>query len=147
MFIPVVDKVLQEKIRKEMGAEYEAAKKQLVASGDYNTKRLIRFTYGNTHAKVPYPQARDGSGQSNRWTMELSINDGKESVGKYVQSVTYILHPTYANSVIKVLEPPFRVQRLAWGYFDVTMKIRFWNKYKQEEVDLVHNLCFGNGGL
>ena len=79
--------------------------------------------------------------------MELSINDGEESVGKYVQSVTYMLHPTYPKSVIKVLEPPFRIQRLAWGYFDVTMKICFWNKYKQEEVNLVHNLCFSNSGL
>ena len=64
--------------------EFEKAKAQLIASGDYCTKRLVRFTYGNTHEEVDYPQAKDGSGKSNRWTMALSINDGKENVGKYV---------------------------------------------------------------
>ena len=126
---------------------YEETKAELVASGNYNTKRLIRFTYGNTHKEVDYPQARDGSGKSNEWIMNLSINDGKENVGKYIQSVTYILHPTYANSVIKVIQAPFTIRRLAWGYFDVTMKIKFFPKYGQEDVELVHNLRFAGGGL
>jgi len=60
------------------------AKKQLIKTGDYNTKRLVRFTYGNTHKVIDYPEAKDGSGKSNKWTMELSINDGKENVGKYI---------------------------------------------------------------
>ena len=121
----------------------------MIKEGDYITKRLVRFTYGNTHEEVAYPQAKDGSGKSNRWIMQLSINvgDGKEHVSKYIQEVMYILHPTYAKSVIKITEPPFRITRLAWGYFDVTMKITFKRKFKIGTVDLVHNLKFNNGGL
>ena len=84
IFVPVVDKKLQAIIAKELPKEYNVTKAELIASGNYNTSRLVRFTYGNTYEYVDYPQAKDGSGKSNKWTMELSINDGKENVGKYV---------------------------------------------------------------
>ena len=61
--------------------------------------------------------------------------------------MTYILHPTYANSVIKVIQPPFSIARLAWGYFDVTMKIKFYPKYGLDDIELVHGLKFRGGGL
>ena len=84
IFVPVVDKKLQAIIAKELPKEYSETKAELIASGNYNTHRLVRFTYGNTYEYVDYPQAKDGSGKSNKWTMELSINDGKENVGKYI---------------------------------------------------------------
>ena len=39
--------------------------------------------------------------------MQLSIFDGTEKVGRYIKEVTYILHPDYAEPVIKVTQPPF----------------------------------------
>ena len=32
---------------------YEEAKAELVALGDYNSTKLVRFTYSNTHKMVP----------------------------------------------------------------------------------------------
>ena len=51
----MVDKKLQAIIAKEMPDEYNRTKAELVASGHYSTKRLVRFTYGNTHEEVDYP--------------------------------------------------------------------------------------------
>lgn len=90
-----------------MGPTYEETKNDLIKEGKYFARQFVRFTYGNTWEVVDFPQAKDGSGKINRWTMELSINDGQENVGKYIESVTYILHPTYRNNVIKVTQPPF----------------------------------------
>ena len=39
---------------------------------------------------------QNGKGKTNQWTMELSVFDGVEKVGRYVKEVTYKLHPTYA---------------------------------------------------
>lgn len=79
--------------------------------------------------------------------MELSINDGNENIAKYISSVTYFLHASFAKKVVRVTEPPFRITRLSAGYFDVTMQIAFLPKFKQKEVILVHNLRLIDGGL
>ena len=89
----------------------------------------------------------NGKGKTNQWTMELSIFDGVEKVGRYIKEVTYTLHPTYAVPVITVKKAPFTLQKIAWGYFDVQVKIKFQDKFNMKDVILVHNLCFGNGGL
>ena len=63
---------------------YEKAKAQLIKEGNYISTRLVRFTYGNTWAEVPKPGTKYGHKLSNSWSMQLSINDGKENVGKYI---------------------------------------------------------------
>ena len=102
IYIPRVDLKLQDEIKEKLGQEYESAKAKLIREGKYVTTRMVRFTYGNTWELVDYPEARDGSGKSNKWTMQLSINDGNENVSKYIKSVTYILHPNYSENVIEV---------------------------------------------
>ena len=64
-FIPVVDKKMQETIKKELGKMYEEAKAELVASGDYNASKLVRFTYGNTHKMVPKNKDKPNGAKTN----------------------------------------------------------------------------------
>ena len=60
--------------------------------------------------------------------------------------MTYHLHPTYAVSRIIVREAPFLLSRVAWGYFEVTMKIEFQPATGLGTKTLYHMLEFdGNG--
>ena len=108
---------------------------------------MVRFTYGNTWSEVKKPGVKSGHKLTNSWSMQLSINDGRENVGKYIQSVMYELHPTYRSPNRRVTEAPFRIATTAWGYFDVTMRIKFKPKFKQPDAVLVHNLCFKPNGM
>ena len=86
IYIPKVDLKLQAKIEKELGPVYAKAKAELIKEGNYfNGTRLVRFTYGNTWAEIKKPGVKSGHKLTNSWSMQLSINDGKENVGKYVQ--------------------------------------------------------------
>ena len=44
---------------------YEEAKAELVASGDYNATKLVRFTYGNTHKMVPKQSSKPNGAKTN----------------------------------------------------------------------------------
>ena len=64
-----------------MGYEYEETMNRLIKDGKYVTNSLCRFTYGNTWEEVP---KANGKGTTTRWSMKLSINDGKENANKFI---------------------------------------------------------------
>ena len=61
LFVPVVDKELQDEIAKVSGSEFEERKAQLQKDGLWvGTKRLLRFAFGNTHEDVVNPKTVRG---------------------------------------------------------------------------------------
>ena len=76
----------------------------------------------------------------------LANDPKKENAGRFIQSVTYHLHPTFKPSVIKVSEPPFLISRIGWGYFEIHMEIVFkeWTGLPKMELD--HMLSFDDNG-
>lgn len=144
VFIPEVDVKLQQLIKKEMGPKFEEAKKIAIKEERYVKGKIVRFTYGNTWEDVPIekPANEEQAAEekpaeeaipveflktNNKWTMELSINDGEEISGKFIEGITYYMYPSseaHANA------PPFRVERVSQDYFDLIIKIRFRPEYQ-----------------
>ena len=122
-----------------------------MAAGDWNgSKRAVRFSFGNTHAMVPTPNnlKKDllNTKITNRWCMFVKLDNDEKESGRYIEQITYHLHPTYRINKIVIKEGPFLLSRLAWGYFDITMHIKFkaWTGLGTRE--LVHELSFTRGG-
>ena len=46
--------------------------------GNIITKKLVRFTYGNTFELAP------DTDSIRIWKMQFSLNDGKENIGRYI---------------------------------------------------------------
>ena len=66
-----------------MGEHFEKAKNAQMKQGNYITaKQFVRFTYGNTWEEVGHP--KNPKQICERWSMQFSINDGKEIVEKYI---------------------------------------------------------------
>ena len=89
--------------------------------------RLLKFSFGNTHEEVKNPKptnGKPGTTNSHRWCMFMSLNTPEETA-RYIKSVTYHLHPSFAKNKIKVTEAPFLLSRVGWGYFEITMDIEF----------------------
>jgi transcription initiation factor IIF auxiliary subunit len=149
-FLPSIDKGLQEEIKEQLGEEFETRKAELMSLGEWAANRKwIKFIFGNTHEMVENPKPSNSNSKlknSHRWAMFLSLNDNPEMTSKYIESVTYHLHPTFKVNVIKVSEAPFLLSRVGWGTFDVTMKIKFHAKWKIPAVELVHELSFDGKG-
>jgi transcription initiation factor IIF auxiliary subunit len=67
----------------------------------------IMFEFGNLHSleKNPKPANSDASKVNmHRWMMFISLGADKEATGKFIESVTYHLHPTFKPSKITVSE-------------------------------------------
>ena len=65
----------------------------------------IKFTFGNLHSMVENPKPSNSDKKmvnSHRWIMYVALASDKEKTGKFIESVTYHLHPTFRPSVIKV---------------------------------------------
>ena len=57
LFVPQVDADLQREIAEAMGAQFEERKMELEAAGEWlANKRLVKFSFGNTHEEVKNPQ-------------------------------------------------------------------------------------------
>ena len=95
----------------------------------------------------PKPANSDPSKRNiHRWIMYVALASDKEKTGKFIESVTYHLHPTFNPSKVKVDHGPFILSRIGWGYFEIHMEIVFkkWTGLPKMELD--HMLSFENGG-
>ena len=149
-FIPQIDRDLQEEIAAAMGQQFKDKKAEQVANGEwFANKRLVKFSFGNTHEEVKNPvKWNDDKSKSltNRWCMFMSLSNDVAETSKFIKSVTYHLHPTYRVNKIKVTEAPFLLSRTAWGYFEISMDIEFQKSTGLGVKKLTHMLEFeGNG--
>ena len=60
--------------------------------------------------------------------------------------MTYHLHHTYRDPVVKITEPPFLLSKIAWGYFEIRFEIEFKPETGLKKKNLVHMLDFNGGG-
>ena len=105
-FVPQVDLELQEEIARAMGEQFEERKAELEAEGEWlANKRLIKFSFGNTHEMVKNPKKwNDDKSKTlmHRWCMYLTLSNDVNETSKFIKSVTYHLHPTYKVNKIKL---------------------------------------------
>lgn len=146
-----MDLSTQEEIKGMFPEDFEERKEQLIKAGFWRGDKVtLKFLFGNIHSmeKNPKPAVSDPSKQNiHRWMMYVNIAQvDKELTGKFIEKVTYHLHPTFNPSKIEVKQYPFILSRLGWGYFEVHIEIVFkaWTRIPKMELD--HMLSFENGG-
>jgi len=137
-------------IAQAMGERFEERKAELEAAGEWlANKRLVKFSFGNTHEEVKDPKPSRTNAQlknSHRWCMFMSMSNDVEQTSKFVKSVTYHLHPTFKPSKIKVEEAPFLLSRVGWGYFGIEMDVEFKPSTGLGTKKLNHMLDFEGAG-
>ena len=65
---------------------------------------------------------------------------------KFIKSVTYHLHPTYAVNKFYLKQAPFLLSRVAWGYFEIEIDIHFQPWTRLNTLKLYHMLSFEGKG-
>mmetsp|Transcript_2057 Transcript_2057/g.6207 ORF Transcript_2057/g.6207 Transcript_2057/m.6207 type:complete len:649 (+) Transcript_2057:94-2040(+) len=80
----------------------------------------------------------EGARRCHEWSMELRFGNSEDA--SRVAKVRYILHNTFAEPVVDVEEPPFRLTRRGWGYFTVHVEVHLKDS---RVVKLEHDLVFG----
>ena len=143
-----IDLSLQDYIQKEYPEDFSNRKAQLIKQGKWQKNLIdVLFEYGNEYEKVVNPRMNAGGTKlmAYKWKMFIRIKDELELTKKVIRKVEYTLHPTYIIPKIEV-PYPFTLEKLAWGSFNIQIKITFqpWTKIPVKILE--HYLCFdGNG--
>lgn len=80
-----------------------------------------------------------------QWSISIvMLNDkGEEVPAIILDKVTYHLHPTFANPVRAVKQPPFKVSEQGWGEFDIPISLHLLGlPGKLGERKISHDLNF-----
>lgn len=75
---------------------------------------------------------------THRWTLFLRGPNG-EDLSYFVSKVVFTLHPSFAQPVREILEPPFEVTEMGWGEFEASMRL-FFQDPRETPVDIVHTI-------
>ena len=75
-----------------------------------------------------YARLIDSRGDLDQYQWKVFVND-ENSVLDSIESVTYLLHPTFINPlrIVKDRENKFELGSIGWGEFDIEITIKFKN--------------------
>eukprot|EP00041_Stephanoeca_diplocostata_P024412 m.617931 g.617931 ORF g.617931 m.617931 type:complete len:796 (-) comp22524_c0_seq2:265-2652(-) len=106
--------------------------KRILSRGD-----MMRKTVGRS-------RAMDRSLNTHYWEVhvELSTQPGRDvSLGvPAIKSVVFLLHPTFRNTEVTLLKPPFILKRWGWGEFELGVNVHL--EGTEDPLQLVHALNF-----
>eukprot|EP00347_Sterkiella_histriomuscorum_P019741 403340466 len=145
-FIPQIDKKIQQKIQDQFPQEFEKRKVSLIQAGLWRgSKAPVQFTFGNLYKQTALSETRRNL---NVWVMYISLaNDPTRlKAGRFIESVTFHLHPDFTPNVIVKKESPFLITKLGWGEFEIKMEVEFKKWTGIPKMELQHMLCFEEQG-
>jgi len=99
----------------------------------------FKITIGNTHAEIaPLADADPERQNSHKWAMFIT-SDSDVNLKDFIDDVTYRLHPTFMPKSCTVTDPPYAIDRIGWGTFQIGIDIKLKSG---QLVQLQHNLKF-----
>eukprot|EP00004_Rigifila_ramosa_P019982 TRINITY_DN515_c0_g1_i3.p1 TRINITY_DN515_c0_g1~~TRINITY_DN515_c0_g1_i3.p1 ORF type:complete len:1428 (-),score=387.83 TRINITY_DN515_c0_g1_i3:50-4333(-) len=124
---------LQEKIQRDQGA---AALRTPLAEIPPAVTFSAVLAIGNAYRRL--------SGKFHHW--RLVVEGLNTRASDVVRQCVFHLHPTFNPSVLTLTKEPFHLQRVGWGYFEVTIDLHFHSIFNAPVVTLTHMLTFRPGG-
>ncbi len=73
-----------------------------------------------------------------KWSLQLAPN-----AEKVVSEVTYKLHPTFRDPIVKCTKFPFQLSRIGWGTFEIGVSILL---NTGQTLETSHKLTFKEAG-
>lgn len=97
----------------------------------------LEFEIRQTHESAG---TTDEMANRHRWSLEVHSLPGAPDFE--IVSVTYTLHPTFHDPVVRQSEAPFRLERIGWGTFPVKVDISATDGKVARKVTCEHMLRF-----
>jgi YEATS domain-containing protein 4 len=76
--------------------------------------------------------------QTHRWTLYIR-GPQDEDLSTFISKVVFTLHPSFAQPVREVTQPPFQITETGWGEFEAGIRI-FFKDGREKPVDIFHHL-------
>ena len=104
-----VDTEFQEKVKADFPEEFSQHQKELEKELKIKQAQVeISFKVGNTHREVPNPKmSRNGEHKNKHsWTAYVEFVDKPALTSKFIDKVTFELHPTFKDPIRVVKAKP-----------------------------------------
>ena len=76
------------------------------------------------------------------WTV-YARSPKEENLGAVVKKVTFKLHESFPTPFRDVKAPPFELQEVGWGEFDLLVELHFHDDVQEPPLELLHSLRLG----
>lgn len=73
---------------------------------------------------------------THKWTLFVR-GPRNEDLSYFISKVVFVLHPSFAEPIREVTEPPFEVTEMGWGEFEATIRI-FFHDSAQKATEFTH---------
>lgn len=98
----------------------------------------------NMRKTVGRSRAGDKSLNTHYWEVNVDIHTNSGSdlplVKTAINSVVFLLHPTFRNTKVILRKPPFELKRWGWGEFELGVNVQLEGTEKL--LEMVHTLSF-----
>ena len=75
---------------------------------------------------------------SHKWSLYVR-GPNYEDLSCFVSKVVFTLHPSFADPIREIIEPPYQVSEYGWGEFEAGIRI-FFRDPNEQPIDLIHHI-------
>ena len=75
---------------------------------------------------------------SHKWSLFIR-GPNFEDLSCFVSKVVFTLHPSFADPIREIVEPPYQVSEYGWGEFEAGIRI-FFRDPNEQPIDLIHHI-------
>ena len=95
---------------------------------------MFPYIYGS----LAFSMGKKGDSYTHKWICYVrGVNN--EDLSYLIEKVTFTLHASFTNPVREVYKPPYEIQEVGWGEFEILIKLYF-NHPDMPPVELPHML-------
>ena len=132
------------------GEAMETVRERVRKERELDSRKLkIHLEYGNTHRTLSTEELSSAPAYSqneHQWKVFLRSVTPNLDYSMYIDKVVFTLHPTFFQPVREVVVPPYEVEGLGWGVFNIPIQIFWKGGLGVAETVYEHYLSFqGNG--
>lgn len=112
-----------------------------MAAPSKRVQQIIRvgIVFGTVSQPIPKDKANQGERATHRWTVYVRHPDDR-CLSPYLESVTFVLHNSFANHRRTVTAPPYCITEVGWGEFDLAIELNFKPEAEEPSVIVSHFL-------
>jgi len=144
---PEIDKKLVKLLKKKYPVGILERIEENKADMEEEKHKIVKkLVVGNDCTSVPKKTKNEDDKDWKRWTLYLDMENEKDDIEKYLDKIVVHLHPTFSPPVLEFKKPPFQVERVGWGVFNIDITLYFQKNTKKPPMDISWYLSFRDGG-
>ena len=108
-----------------MKVDHEGAGKRLPPMEEEDAiVNLDEVVFPYYYGSLAFSLGKKGENFTHRWICYVR-GIGNEDLSYLIEKVVFHLHSSFQNPIKEIYKPPFEIQEVGWGEFEILIRIHF----------------------